>query len=122
MDFKLQAFGPFLHWLTLIVLCIVPVVVAYVIYRLGSLPGAIARSRNHPQADAINICGWMGILTLVLWPLALVWAYLKPDKPLTGGEAPDARNKALIGNLHDAQQRLAALESRLPRQRATSGG
>ena len=54
MDFKLQAFGPFLHWLTLIILCIMPVLIAYVIYRLGGLPGAIARSRNHPQADAIS--------------------------------------------------------------------
>jgi hypothetical protein len=55
MDFKLQAFGPFLHWLTLVVLCVMPVVAAYVIYRLGSLPGAIARARNRPQADAINV-------------------------------------------------------------------
>ncbi len=116
MEFKLQAFGPFLHWLTLIVLCIMPVLIAYVIYRLGGLPGAIARSRNHPQADAINICGWMGIITLVLWPLALVWAYLTPNKPLTGGSAPKADDTALIGQLREARQRLAALESRLPQR------
>lgn len=118
MDFKLQAFGPFLHWLTLIILCIMPIVIAYVIYLLGGLPGAIARSRNHPQADAIAICGWMGILTLVLWPLALVWAYLAPGKPLTGGSAPDANSKTLIDRLHEARQRLAALEGRLPQPRA----
>jgi cytochrome b561 len=117
MDFKLQAFGPFLHWLTLIILCIMPFVLAYVVYRLGGLPGAIARARNHPQADAINICGWMGILTLVLWPLALVWAYLAKDKPLTGGSAAGG-DKALLARLHDARQRLAALEARLPQQRA----
>ena len=118
MDFKLQAFGPFLHWLTLIVLCILPVVLAYVIYRLGGLPGAIARARNHPQADAINICGWMGILTLVLWPLALVWAYVDRSKPLTGGSATEPDNSALVAKLHDARQRLAALEAALPQQRA----
>jgi cytochrome b561 len=116
MDFKLQAFGPFLHWLTLIVLCVMPVVLVYVIYRLGSLPGAIARARNHPQADAINICGWMGIITFVLWPLALIWAYVAPNKPLTGGTTPDANDAALIAKLHDARQRLAALEARLPQQ------
>lgn len=120
MDFKLQAFGPFLHWLTLIVLCIMPVVLAYAIYRLGGLPGAIARSRNHPQADAINICGWMGILTLVLWPLALVWAYLAADKPLAGGSAVEAGDRALIAKLHEARQRLAALEDRLPQQHSGS--
>jgi uncharacterized membrane protein len=122
MDFKLQALGPFLHWLTLIVLLIVPVLVAYVIYRLGSLPGAIARSRNHPQSDAISICGWMGMFTLVLWPLALVWAYLKPDKPLAGTSADETEREAMIGALHEARQRLAALEHRLPQQRSTAGG
>ena len=119
MDFKLQAFGPFLHWLTLVVLCIIPVVAAYVIYRLGSLPGAIARARNHPQADAINICGWMGIITVVLWPLALVWAHLTTHKPRTGGSAVNG-DKALIAKLHDARQRLAALEAKLPQQKVRS--
>lgn len=118
MDFKLQAFGPFLHWLTLVVLCVVPVVTAYVIYRLGSLPGEIAHARNHPQAAAIKVCGWMGIITLVLWPLALVWAYLAPGKLLTDSSATDAERKALIGKLHAARQRLAALESQLPRPAA----
>ena len=104
MDFKLQAFGPFLHWLTLIILCIMPVVLAYVIYRVGGLPGAIARWRNHPQADAVNMCGWMGIITLVLWPLALVWAYLAKDKPLTGGSAASGDKQVLIAKLHDARR------------------
>ena len=46
---------------------------------LGMLPGRIARSRNHPQADAINVCGWFGALTLgVLLPLAYIWAYYDP--------------------------------------------
>jgi hypothetical protein len=116
MDFKLQALGPFLHWLTLIILCIMPVVLAYVIYRVGGLPGAIARARNHPQADAVNMCGWMGIITLVLWPLALVWAYLAKDKPLTGGSAASG-DKVLIAKLHEARERLAALEAKLPQQR-----
>ena len=121
MDFKLQAFGPFLHWLTLVVLLIMPVLLAYVIYWLGSLPGAIARSRAHPQADAISVCGWMGIITLVLWPLALIWAYLKPNKPLTGSSTAEAEREAMIGALHEARQRLAALEGRLPQQRSAAG-
>ncbi len=118
MDFKLQAFGPFLHWLTLIVLCIMPVLLAYVIYRLGGLPGKIARSRNHPQAEAINVCGWMGIITLVLWPLALVWAYVAPEKPLTGGSAAETNQASLTAKLHEARLRLAALEGKVAQQRA----
>jgi hypothetical protein len=112
MDFKLQSFGPFLHWLTLVALCVMPVVAAYVIYRLGSLPGEVARARNHPQADAINVCGWMGIITLVLWPLALVWAYLVPGKPMSDLSTTEAESTALIGKVRQARQRLAALEAR----------
>ena len=33
---------------------------------LGMMPGRIARQRNHPQADAIGICGWWGLLTMGL--------------------------------------------------------
>jgi hypothetical protein len=109
VEFTLQAFGPFLHWLTLVVLCVIPVAAAYLIYRLGRLPGAIARARKHPQATAIKVCGWMGIVTLILWPLALVWAYTAPGKPLTGGPS----QQALTDRLREARQRLAALEGRL---------
>lgn len=53
------------------------VVAAWII--LGMLPGRIARSRHHPQADAITVCGWWGVLTMgILTPLAFVWAYTKP--------------------------------------------
>jgi len=80
MGFTLQGLGPFLHWMTLGALAVAPVLVAFVIYKLGSLPASIARSRGHPQADAINICGWMGIITIVLWPIAMVWAHLVPGR------------------------------------------
>ena len=54
-------------------------VAIWLVVVLGSLPGKIARGRSHPQADAINVLGWIGIVTLGLaWPVALVWAYSKP--------------------------------------------
>lgn len=109
MDFTLQSFGPFLHWLTLVVLCLIPIFAVYVIYRVGKLPGDIARSRHHPQASAISICGWMGVVALVLWPLALIWACLATG-PLFGDAKVDNDDKALIKRLHEARQRLAALE------------
>lgn len=47
---------------------------------LGMLPGRIARSRNHPQVDAIHICGWIGALTMgVFSPIAYIWAYTNPQ-------------------------------------------
>lgn len=46
---------------------------------LGGLPGSIARSRGHPNASAISVCGWVGIITFgVFWLVALVWAYTNP--------------------------------------------
>ena len=48
---------------------------------LGMLPGKIAKGRNHPQAEAINVASWLGIITLgVLWPFALIWAYIRPSR------------------------------------------
>jgi len=88
MGFTLQGAGPFLHWLTLGILCVMPVVIGIIAYKLGGLPGEIARARRHPQAEAISICGWMGIVTLVLWPVAMVWAHLVP----AGAAAVDHRD------------------------------
>jgi hypothetical protein len=47
---------------------------------LGELPGRLARDRGHPQADAIRVAGWLGLLTLgLLFPFALIWAYTRPS-------------------------------------------
>ena len=52
---------------------------------LGMFPGKIARQRNHPQADAINVCGLWGAITLgALSPIAFIWAYTNPSASLTG--------------------------------------
>ena len=46
---------------------------------LGMMPGKIARQRNHPQAEAITVCGWWGVITMgLLLPVAWVWAYTNP--------------------------------------------
>ena len=52
---------------------------------LGMYPGKIARSRNHPQAEAISACGWIGAITMgILSPIAFVWAFTNPEASLTG--------------------------------------
>jgi fatty acid desaturase len=56
---------------------------------LGMYPGKIARQRNHPQADAISVCGWCGAITMgVLSPLAFVWAFTNPATTLSGKHKP----------------------------------
>ena len=67
---------------TFIVLAVLLAVAIFCFMKLGELPGKIASNRNHPQADAITICGWLGVLTLgLLWPIAIIWAYTRPADP-----------------------------------------
>jgi hypothetical protein len=43
--------------LTFVVLGVLLSAGLYAAFRLGALPGQIARQRGHPQADAINAAG-----------------------------------------------------------------
>ena len=56
------------------------VLVVWFLAEMAMLPGKIARKRKHPQAEAISVAGWLGLLmTLgVLWALAVVWAHTLP--------------------------------------------
>ena len=51
---------------------------AAAVFILG-LPGRIAIARRHPEADAVNLMGWVGFLAIVPWIQALIWAF----KPTT---------------------------------------
>jgi hypothetical protein len=114
MAFTMQAAGPILHWFTLFLLLIVfPLVGAIIFYSLGSLPGRIAASRGHPQAAAINICGWMGAITLVLWPIAIVWAYLPPRRGDAVSAVDSDELKSVLAGIRQASQRINAIEAQL---------
>jgi Protein of unknown function (DUF3302) len=43
------------------------------------LPGRIAIARKHPEADAVNLMGWIGFLAVVPWIQALMWAFKPTD-------------------------------------------
>jgi len=63
-------------WVVLIVL-IATVLIGFFV--LARLPGQIAKQRNHPQAEAITVAGWLGALMFgIFWPLALIWAFTVP--------------------------------------------
>ena len=74
-----------IEYLALAVLLILVAAAVVIWVTLGMMPGRIARDRNHPQADAISVCGWWGVLTMgLLLPLAYIWAYTNPrwrDEP-----------------------------------------
>ena len=63
----------------LIILLVLLVTAVAVWLLLGMYPGKIARERNPPQAEAIVVCGWWGVITFgLLLPIAWIWAYTNP--------------------------------------------
>ncbi|MGB0599786.1 MAG: DUF3302 domain-containing protein [Rubripirellula sp.] len=73
----------------LIILLVLVAAIVGVWIALAMLPGRIARNRNHPQSDAINVCGWFGALTMgLLCPLAFIWAYTKPHPECNAIDGP----------------------------------
>jgi uncharacterized membrane protein len=96
----------FLDIFALIVMSVILAVVIWLVVVLGPLPGKIARDRDHPQADAIFVLGWIGIITLgVAWLIALVWAYTKPFA--------DAALRARISELEDELRRIRDAQAKL---------
>jgi hypothetical protein len=96
----------FLDIFALIVIGVLIGFVIWLVVKLGPLPGNIAASRGHPQADAINVLGWIGIITLGLaWPIALIWAYTR-----TGEQQAE-----YLG------QRVTVLEAELAALKASGG-
>jgi len=70
----------FLDIFALLVLIVLAATVVGIWVILGMMPGKIARQRNHPRAEAINVCGWWDVITLgILLPLAFIWAYTNPS-------------------------------------------
>jgi hypothetical protein len=83
-----------------VVFAVLIAVAVIIIVGLGQLPGKLASKWGHPQAAAINVASWVGIATGgVLWPLALIWAFLQPSSPASSVQNQDAR-RAPAGDPH----------------------
>lgn len=66
-------------WFILIFLAITAIV-AFV--AIGMAPGYIAKKRNHPWAEAVEVAGWITLICgFVLWPIALIWAFVDAPAP-----------------------------------------
>ena len=89
---------------------------------LGALPGKIARKRNHHQADAINVCGWLGVITMgLLWPLAFIWAYTKPVAAVATASTDSDQGAALIETIRRLEFRLESLNKKQSEQETAKG-
>ena len=74
----LLAFG-FYDVVTLAALMFIVAGFGVLVLLLLGLPGRIARQRNHPEAEAVNLMGWLGFLGVVPWINALIWSIKETD-------------------------------------------
>ncbi len=92
-----------LDFFTFVVLAVLIAAGAALAFVLGSLPGKIAEGRGHPQADAIRVAGWLGLLTMgLLWPFALIGAYTRVTS--------EGETTALRNSIDRLGERVAAVE------------
>ena len=96
-------------WIVLLII-IAAIVVVFVV--LGMLPGKIARQRQHPQVQAINVASWLALIFgFAAWPFVMVWAYLRPvARPLDQPEDEAVR------------KRIASLEARIAELKSEEEG
>lgn len=96
-------------------LCVVAAVAFWV--WLAGLPGRIAIARKHPDAEAVKLLGWAGLLpTIYPWVQAFIWAF-KPTEIIDIRRLP--REEAL-----SVDKDIARLEGRMeeePAQASSSG-
>ena len=71
------------------------IVIILGIIKIHTYPGKIAKSRNHPQTEAIEVTSLLGLLVFPLWMAALVWAY----------------SNAVVGILYTADKKEAFCKS-----------
>lgn len=65
-----------------VILILIVLLAVWVYTVLAAMPGQKAREFGHPQARAINVLGWLGLLIgVVPWLIAMVWAHMSPVLP-----------------------------------------
>jgi len=75
MGFKLDGWD----WITFAVILISIIIFLVVVVFVLGLPGRIAVARKHPDADAVNLMGYLGFLAVVPWIQAFIWAFKPTD-------------------------------------------
>jgi hypothetical protein len=69
-----------LDWLTFGAFAVLGIIILLVYIWIAGLPGRIALKRNHPEAEAVKLMGWAGLLpTVYPWVKAFIWAYKPTD-------------------------------------------
>lgn len=99
----------------LVFLFVVAVLILGLIVFIATLPGKIAKARAQPQAEAIAVCGCVGLPTGILWAVALVWAFLRPTSASelvasNSGISSDSIAE-LVNQIHSLERSITTLEA-----------
>lgn len=111
-----------LEYIALGILIFILVTLFYGIVAIHDIPYKIAKKRNHPQQDALQVAGWISLLTFhILWPFLWIWATsYRQNKSWGGTENTESitskeTNLQLINlqNLINLQHRVETIETTL---------
>ena len=70
----------FWDYITFITFALAGAAIVLIYIWIAGLPGRIAIARKHPEAEAVKLLGWAGLLpTIYPWAQALIWAF-KPTE------------------------------------------
>jgi hypothetical protein len=118
-------------WLVVI---LVPIVGVSAFWFLHIWPERVAEQKHHPQAAAIQaLCLMSLVFGGLLWPLAMLWAYMKPmefrlarDDEHPGGpdvvkRTPVAPARADEAEVTSLREQVAALQRRVDAIKAPTG-
>ena len=82
-------------YLTFLTLLLCVVAVGAIWLWLAGLPGRIALARKHPEAEAVKLLGYAGLLpTVYPWVQAFIWAF-KPTEIIDIRRFPAAEAQAI---------------------------
>lgn len=105
------------------VVILVPIVGVTVFWILHIWPEKVAEKKHHPQAAAIQaLCLMSLVFGGLLWPLAMLWAYMKPmefrlardeDDPNPGDRLKRLPARADEVEVTSLRDHVAALQARL---------
>jgi len=81
---------------------------------IAGLPGRIALARKHPEAEAVKIMGWAGLLPTVLpWIQAFIWAF-RPTDIVDIRRFPKEEAKVLDEEMRDLKGESSATHGKAP--------
>ncbi len=87
---------------------------------LAGLPGRIAIARNHPDAEAVKLMGWAGLLPTILpWIQAFIWAF-KPAEIVDIRRFPREEARAIEHDIARLGGKTQATAARAPDKETSS--